>query len=117
MSQAVTCDSQAVAGSSKKLWIGGGRALFKTIVCTIQSDRIFVFNFHDMVDHSDRNSFDDHEISVDPFVYICDVAFEIRARHRDTRELPLEQRPNLHQAGDPIEKRTDLLKHRYIKVV
>ena len=32
----------------------------------------------------------------------------------DTRELPLEQRPNLHQAGDPIEKLTDLLKHGYI---
>ena len=36
-----------------------------------------------------KNSFDDHEISVDPFVYICDVAFEIRAREErhviDTR--------------------------------
>ena len=39
------------------------------------------------------------------------------SRHRDTRELPLEQRPNLHQAGDPIEKHTDLLKHGYIIVV
>ena len=69
-----------------------------------------------------RNAFDAPEISADLFVYICDVTFEIRActseasRHWDTRELPLEQRPNLHQAGDPIEKHTDLLKHRYIIV-
>ena len=39
------------------------------------------------------------------------------SRHRDTRELPLEQRPNLHEAGDPIEKHTDLLKHGYIIVL
>ena len=50
---------------------------------------------------------------------ICNVTFEISActsrasRHRDT----LEHRPNLQQAGDPIEKHTDLLKYGYIIVV
>ena len=79
--------------------------------------------FHDMVDNIHQKRFDTPEISADLFVYICDVTFEIRActsgasRHRDTRELPLEQRPNLHQAGDPIEKHTDLLKHGYIRAV
>ena len=55
-----------------------------------------------------RNVFDAPEISTDLFVYICDVTFENRActsgasRHRDdTRELALEQRPNLHQQAIP----------------
>ena len=39
------------------------------------------------------------------------------SRHRDTRELSLEQKPNLHQAGNLIEKHTDLLKHGCIIVV
>ena len=39
------------------------------------------------------------------------------SHHRDTREPPLEQRPNLDQAGNPIEKHTNLLKHGYIILV
>ena len=35
-------------------------------------------------------------------------------RHQDTKELPLEQKLNLHQVGDPIEIHTDLFKYRYI---
>ena len=79
--------------------------------------------FHNMVDNIHQKRIWRPEISADLFVYICDVTFEIRvctsgaSHHRDTGELPLEQRPNLHQAGDPIEKHTDLLKHGYIIAV
>ena len=70
-----------------------------------------------------RNAFDATEISADLFFNICDVTFDICApaeRHvigTLARELPLEQWPSLRQAGDPIEKHTDLLEHGYIIVV
>ena len=67
-----------------------------------------------------RNAFDAPEISADLFVYIWDISNSHTSGtscHRDTRELPLEQRPNRHQPGDPIGKHTDLLKHGYIIVV
>ena len=39
------------------------------------------------------------------------------SRHQNTRELPLEQKVNLHQVGDPIKRHTDLFKYRYISYV
>ena len=71
-----------------------------------------------------RNAFYAREINGNLFVYIADFTFEIRARAAyasrhwvNTRELPLKERPNFHQVGDPIEKHTDLFKHGYIIVV
>ena len=36
------------------------------------------------------------------------------SRHQNTRELPLKQKQNLHQVGDPIKRHTDLFKYGYI---
>ena len=52
-----------------------------------------------------------------------DLTFEIRARAvrhvitEHTRELPLEQKLNIHQVGDPIKRHTDLFKYLYIPYV
>ena len=52
-----------------------------------------------------------------------DLTFEIRARAvrhvimEHTRELPLEQKLNLHQVGDPIKSHTDMFKYGYIPYV
>ena len=37
--------------------------------------------------------------------------------HQNTRELPLEQKVNLHEVGDPIKRHTDLFKYGYISYV
>ena len=72
--------------------------------------------FHYMVDHI-------HQKRIWRPWYQCgSICFHLRRHswnsgHRDARELPLEQRSNQHQAGDHIEKLTDLLKHGYIIVV
>ena len=34
-----------------------------------------------------------------------------------TRELPLEQKLNIHQVGDPIKRYTDLFKYGYLLYV
>ena len=79
--------------------------------------------FHDMVDNIHQKCIwrpwnQCGSICLDLRRHIWNCAFTSEAsRHRDTKELPLEQRPNLHQASDPIEKHTDLLKHGYIIVV
>ena len=39
------------------------------------------------------------------------------SRHQNTRELPLEQKLNLHQVGDSIKRHTDLFKYGYISYV
>ena len=39
------------------------------------------------------------------------------SRHQNTGELPLEQKVNLHQVGDPIKRHTDLFKYWYIYIV
>ena len=63
------------------------------------------------------------EINGNPIVYIADLTFEIRARAvrhgimEHTRELPLEQKLDLHQVGDPIKRHTDLFKYGYIPYV
>ena len=36
------------------------------------------------------------------------------SRHQNTTEVPLEQKLNLHQVGDPIKRHTDLLNYWYI---
>ena len=36
------------------------------------------------------------------------------SRHPNTMELPLKQKQNLHQIGDPIKRHTDLFKYGYI---
>ena len=69
-----------------------------------------------------RNTFHGPEINGNPNVYIGDLKFEIRARAvrhiiTNTREPPFEQRLNLHQEGDPIERHTDLIKPGYIRWV
>ena len=70
-----------------------------------------------------RNAFYSPEINENPIVYIGDLTFEIRARAvrhvimEHTRELPLEQKLNLHQVGDPIKRHTDLFKYGYIPYV
>ena len=75
--------------------------------CITKCYRDRVIRFH-------RNAFYGPEINGNPIVYIGDFVFEIRAqavRHvimEHTRELPLEQKLNLHQVGDPIKRHTDL---------
>ena len=71
-----------------------------------------------------RNAFYGPEINGNPIVYIGDLTFEIRARAvrhvimvGHMRELPLEQKLNLHQADDPIKRHTDLFKYGYIPYV
>ena len=66
-----------------------------------------------------RNAFNGPEINGNPIVYIGDLTFEIRARAvrhvimEYTRELPFEQKLNIHEVGDPIKNipicsRTDI---------
>ena len=62
-----------------------------------------------------RNAFNGPEINGNPIVYIGDLTFEIR--HQNTRELPLKEKLNLYQIGDPIKRHTDLLKYGYIIIV
>ena len=56
-----------------------------------------------------RNAFYAPEINGNTIVYISDLTFEIRARAvrhvtmEHTRELPLEQKLNLHQVGIPLK--------------
>ena len=70
-----------------------------------------------------RNAFYGPEINGNLIVYIGDLTFEIRARAvrhvimERTRELPLEQKLNLHEVGDPIKRHTDLFKYGYIPYV
>ena len=53
------------------------------------------------------------------FTSVTDLTFEIHqraVRHvimEHTRELPLEQKLNLHQVGDPIKRHTELFKYGY----
>ena len=39
------------------------------------------------------------------------------SRYQNTRELPLEQKVNHHQVGNPIKRHTDLFKYGYISYV
>ena len=39
------------------------------------------------------------------------------SRHLKTRELPLKQKLNFNQAGDPIKRHTDLFNYGYISYV
>ena len=78
--------------------------------------------FHDMVDHIHQKciwrTWDQcGSICLHLRRHIWNSRTSVTSRHRDTRELPLEQRPNLRQSGDSIEKHTDLLKHRYIIIL
>ena len=59
--------------------------------------------FHDMADRIHQKHFDAPEISADRFVYICDVTFEMRARHQDTGELPLDQSQTFIKQATPLK--------------
>ena len=119
MSQDVACDSEAAAGASKVLKIGCRRAL----VAVLNSRTWYIMkHFHDMVDHSHQKRIwrpwnQCGSICLHLQRHIWNSRTSGASRYRDTRELPLEQRLNIHQAGDPIEKHTDPLKHGYIIIV
>ena len=76
-----------------------------------------------MVDPIHQKHIYSPEINANMFVYIdrwlhfWNSRASGTSRHQSTRELPLEQRPNFHQAGDPTEKYADLLKHWYFIIV
>ena len=73
--------------------------------------------------HGQSHSTEKHFTALNPILYIADLTFEIRARAvhhiimERTSELPLEQKLNLHQVGDPIKRHTDLFKYGYIPYV
>ena len=76
--------------------------------------------YRSMVEQIPQKRIYDPEINGNPIVYISDLTFEIRARAvrhvimEHTRELPLEQKLNLYQVGDPIKRDSDLFKYGYI---
>ena len=80
MSQAVACDSQAVAEASKLLKIGRRRVLVeKLLYLTVGPDILWNIFMIWLITFT-RNAFNASEMSVDLLVYICDVTFEICAR-------------------------------------
>ena len=80
MSHAIAYDSQAVAGTSKQLKQGCGRALVKYLLHWTVGPDILREIFTIWLITFNRNAFDVAKIGADLFVYICDVTFEIRAR-------------------------------------
>ena len=48
---------------------------------------------------------------------VIDAIKNILNLNLNMRELPLEQKVDLHQVGDPIKRHTDLFKYGYISYV
>ena len=83
----------------------------------------YITKYYNILIKFHRNAFYEPEINGNPIVCIVELTFGIRARAvrhvimQHTRELPLEQKLNLHQVGDPIKRHTDLFKYGYIPYV
>ena len=78
--------------------------------------------YHDMVDQIPPkrilwpwNQWESHCLHRRPHIWNSRTSGA--SRHQNTRELPLEQKVNLHQVGDPIKRHTDLFKYGYILYV
>ena len=78
--------------------------------------------YHDMVDQIPPkrilwpwNKWESHCLHRRPHIWNSRTSGA--SRHQNTRELPLEQKVNLHQVGDPIKIHTDLFKYGYISHV
>ena len=99
----------AVAGVSKLLKIWCSRALVKNLLYQTVGPDILWNIFTIWLITLTRNAFDAPQMIADLFAYICDVTFEFHAIGTRGNSL-LNTDQNLHQAGDPIEKHTDLLK-------
>ena len=98
MSQAVACDSQAIAGAVENRLQESSGEMF----VVLNSRTLYIVNyFRDMVDniHQKRIWLPWNQcgsISLHLRRHIWNSCTSGASRHRDTRELPLEQRPNLH---------------------
>ena len=78
--------------------------------------------YHDMVDQIPPkrilwpwNQWESHCLHRRPHIWNSRTSGA--SHHQNTRELPLEQKVNLHQVGDPIKRHTNLFKYGYISYV
>ena len=79
--------------------------------------------YHNMVDQipqkrilRPRNQQESHCLHRRPHIWNSRTSGASR-HHGVHRELPFEQKLNLHQVGDPIKRHTDLFKYGYIPYV
>ena len=123
MPQAVDCDPQASDRSQSSVANSMQKGPSEIAVVQIRRTEYITKVIATWLIRFHRNAFYGPEINANPIVYIGDLTFEIRARAvrhvimEHTRELPLEQKLNLHQVGDPIKRHTDLFKYGYIPSV